>query len=297
MSNFLMMVPGQKKKHYGYAVKRENALVKDGAEFGNVEYEIVTEDSDPTSISNWKLENLAVFDMNMVKVDDKEKIKWEEYVVFEFVATRKNDKNEELNVEMVKVGDGDGKVYEKDRDGFGVFGKRDLFGPNIDDDGSIASLVEKGDKDINTPRPAPAPVPVPPPEPELEDIVLRASKVNGDGENNKYDLYFKFPNDEKYHAIVAFLISFEKNVKEMEIVNDKKYSFQPADTTDLIGSQAFHFNKKHEPTIDNNGYFIGTITIDENDNIKDYIGEIEIKTENKDKQDLTSKNIEFVSPE
>ena len=76
MSDFsLLMVDGQTTKHYGYAVKRENAQNETGAELKNVEYEIVTENTkgDDDSISKWKLENLAVFDMDgkSVVVDEK----------------------------------------------------------------------------------------------------------------------------------------------------------------------------------------------------------------------------------
>lgn len=313
MSNFsLMMVDDQKKKHYGYAVKKEDAVKKEGAELKNVEYEIVTQGSDPTSIRDWKLENLAVFDMNTVKkVDNKNEIDWTNYVVFEFVATRDNDKNEELNVKMVKDGgeDGDGneygKVYEKDGDGFKEFELRDLFSQKIDDDGSIASSVEKEkDKDdITTPERLPGPKKNPEsesepesekkkPEPEPKDIVLRASKL--DGENIKYDLYFKFPNDGNHQLMNMFSMKFNENVTNIEVDKSSLYEKYPdQDDESYTGMQYFLLRKRKRPKIENNQYIIGTITFSDN-SIQDYIKDIEVSTVDSSGKDNYYKNIPFV---
>ena len=262
MSDFsLMMVPEQTIKHYGYAVQRKNAQIEKGAVFENVEYEIVTQGSDPTSIRDWKLENLAVFDMKTVKeVDNKNDIDWTNYVVFEFVARRNDNNNTNLNVVMVTDGDGDGKVYEKDEDGFGVFGKRSLLNLNINDDISIASSVEKGkDKDnITTPERLPGPGSKKKPEPELKDIVLRASKV--DDEENRYGLYFHLPKKYMNENINGFSFEIQNTLQNVEI---NKENVVQAPSLDTKGLKVFIGNPN--VTIDSPFFQIGLFTTSIND--------------------------------
>lgn len=123
---------------------------------------------------------------------------------------------------------------------------------------------------------------------EVTEIVLKAEKVSGD--DNKYNLFFKFPTKNNIDKISNFDIKFNKAVEDFEVENH--YIQAPYGQNKIIAdNKIFLFNKKLEGIVHN----IGTVSIKNDTKIGDYIGYIKISTLDSNSNRTIHKNILFQS--
>ena len=235
MGDFLTLKDDPGQKDYGYVAKIENG----GGEYqyGDIEYEIVLKGEGVISNGNWNniVGDIVVYDMKEVYNDNRQQITLDsnfDWTKYIVFVFRATKQSDEIEVKYID---------------------QDVFSPPKKEKKEEDKKKEKEKK-----------------EEDVKDIVLKAEPVSG--QDNKYNLFFKFPNDGKHHSMRALLIKFNQDVQDFNVINEDVYEKKPkGNAKNKAGDKIFLIDLADEPVlIENNMYHIGTITVSTG-KIKDYI--------------------------